>query len=61
MKNIRVFILKIFSFVEVKCSIYLNRHVFIMTKTLWVLIGTSNEGHNTCFHGEIRKKQYQQF
>ena len=30
MKNIRVFYLKIFSFLEVKCSIYLNRCVFVM-------------------------------
>ena len=34
MKNIKVFILKIFSFLEVKFSIYLNRHVFVMTVTL---------------------------
>ena len=30
MKNIRVFHLKIFSFLKVKFSIYLNRHVFVM-------------------------------
>ena len=30
MKNIRVFNLKIFSFFEVKFSIYLNRRVFVM-------------------------------
>ena len=30
MKNIKVFILKIFSFLEVKFSIYLNRRVFVM-------------------------------
>ena len=30
MKNIRVFYLKIFSFLEVKFSIYLNRRVFVM-------------------------------
>ena len=30
MKNIRVFYLKNFSFLEVKFSIYLNRHVFVM-------------------------------
>ena len=28
MKNIRVFYLKIFSFLEVKFSLYSNRHVF---------------------------------
>ena len=30
MKNIRVFYLKIFSFLKVKFSIYLNRRVFVM-------------------------------
>ena len=30
MKNIRVFYLKIFSFLGVKFSIYLNRRVFVM-------------------------------
>ena len=30
MKNIKVFILNIFSFLEVKFSIYLNRRVFVM-------------------------------
>ena len=30
MKNIRVFYLKIFKFLEVKFSLYLNRHVFVM-------------------------------
>ena len=30
MKHIRVFYLKIFSFLEVKFSIYLNRRVFVM-------------------------------
>ena len=30
MKNIIVFYLKIFCFLEVKLSIYLNRHVFVM-------------------------------
>ena len=32
MKNIRVFYLKKFSFLEVKFSIYLNRRVFVMIK-----------------------------
>ena len=31
MKNIRVFYLKIFSFLELKFSIYLNRRVFVMS------------------------------
>ena len=30
MKNIRIFYLKIFIFLVVKFSVYLNRHVFIM-------------------------------
>ena len=30
MKNNRVFHLKIFSFLEVKFSVYLNRRVFVM-------------------------------
>ena len=34
MKNIRVFYLKNFSFLEVKFSIYLNRRVFVMLKIL---------------------------
>ena len=33
MKNIRVFYLKIFNFLEVKCSIYLNRRIFVMRGT----------------------------
>ena len=31
MKNIRVFLSEIFQFLEVKFSIYLNRHVFVMS------------------------------
>ena len=31
MKNIRVFLLENFQFLEVKFSIYLNRHVFVMS------------------------------
>ena len=30
MKNIRMFYLKIFSFLVVKFSVYFNRHVFVM-------------------------------
>ena len=45
MKTIRVFDLKIFSFSEVKFSIYLNRRVFVM---MWVffkyLLGTDSNG-----------------
>ena len=32
MKNIRVFLSENFSFLEVKLSIYLNRHVFVMSE-----------------------------
>ena len=31
MKNIRVFVSEIFQILEVKFSIYLNRHVFVMS------------------------------
>ena len=34
MKNIRVFYLKIFNFLVVKVSIYLNRRVFVMAMLL---------------------------
>ena len=34
MKNIRVFYLIFFQFLEVKFSIYLNRRVFVMPKNL---------------------------
>ena len=33
MKNIRIFHLKIFNFLMVKFSVYLNRHVFVMAPT----------------------------
>ena len=33
MKNIRVFLSENFQFLEVKFSIYLNRHVFVMPNT----------------------------
>ena len=42
MKNIGVFYLKIFSFLEMKCSIYLNRHVFVM------------QGCKVCSYGQYR-------
>ena len=32
MKNVRVFLFKIFQFLEVKISIYLNRRVFVMLR-----------------------------
>ena len=34
MKNIRTFYLKIFLFFSCKFSIYLNRHVFVMTYSI---------------------------
>ena len=33
MKNIRGFYPNLFQFLEVKCCIYLNRHVFVMNNT----------------------------
>ena len=35
MKNIRIFYLKIFLFLVVKFSLYLNRHVFVMVLKKW--------------------------
>ena len=35
MKNIRIFYLKIFIFLVVKFSVYLNRHVFVMSHGQW--------------------------
>ena len=46
MKNIRVFYLNIFSFLEMKFSIYLNRRVFLMV-CLHVLL-LSFVGHDLC-------------
>ena len=40
MKNIRVFYLKIFSFLKVKFSIYLNRRVFVMLCTHWIVLSS---------------------
>ena len=34
MKNIRIFYLKIFVFMVVKFSVYLNRHVFVMLTSI---------------------------
>ena len=39
MKNIRVFYLKNFIFLEVKFSIYLNRRVFVINPTLYSKTG----------------------
>ena len=35
-EKIRVFLSEILQFLEVKCSIYLNRRVFVMSKKCWV-------------------------
>ena len=51
MKNIRVFYLKIFIFLVVKFSIYLNRHVFVM---LYRCMFTFEIMQNKTFYG----KQY---
>ena len=45
MKNIRVFYLKIFNFLEVKVSIYLNRRVFVMN--------VHSQPCNASFNGDI--------
>ena len=37
MKNIRVFYLNFFSFLVVKFSVYLNRHVFVMSYSSMLL------------------------
>ena len=37
MKNIRIFYLKIFIFLVVKFSVYLNRYVFVMTTTMLIM------------------------
>ena len=71
MKNIREIYLKIFSFLGVKFSIYLNRHVFVMDKNLPLYQVTiffflreniccwysseASDVPNICFHGNIRK------
>ena len=39
MKNIRIFYLKIFKFLVVKFSIYLNRRVFIMSCYICKIVG----------------------
>ena len=42
MKNIRVFYPKIFILLVVKCSVYLNRLVFVMLKVSTVNLNRSN-------------------
>ena len=37
MKNIRIFYLKIFIFLVVKFSVYLNRHAFVMDLQLYMV------------------------
>ena len=48
MKNIRVFYLKIFSFLEVKFSIYLKRGVFVMTYKMSFEISMQNAVGGVC-------------
>ena len=38
MKNIRVFHLKMFCFLEVKFTMYLNRHVFVMCHSKLIVL-----------------------
>ena len=40
MKNVRVFLSENFQFLEVKFSIYLDRHVFVMCETAGKMYGT---------------------
>ena len=51
MKNIRVFYLKIFKFLDMKFSIYLNRHVFIMDKKDSGLMVQIKLGNRYTFRG----------
>ena len=37
-KNIRMFYLNVFQFLEVKFSIYLNRRVFVMALRFWLFL-----------------------
>ena len=60
MKNIRVFYLKIFSFLEVKFSIYLNRRAFVMIiylESCRRICGDTNNiiKSNTSTHGHKMK------
>ena len=45
MKNIKGFYLKIFGFLEVKFSIYLNRRVFVMTGVILQFITHKHKLH----------------
>ena len=61
MKNIRIFYLKIFNFLVVKFSIYLNRHVFVMdwiNNIFSVVLDNEDNIHDLqtetmsmCYHG----------
>ena len=49
MKNIRVFYLKNFQFLEMKFPIYLNRRVLVMINTDFkVNWSDKGDGHNSC-------------
>ena len=55
MKNITIFYLKIYPFLVVKFSIYLNRRVFVMLGSVGI---ESTEG---CLNSFIRAKPHIQF
>ena len=46
MKNIRNFYLKIFIFLVIKFSVYLNRHVFVMTLSPRIQNGQTKRNRN---------------
>ena len=48
MKNIRVFLSENFHFLEVKFSVYLNRRVFVMLRTI-----TINAGDMACNNNSL--------
>ena len=56
MKNIRVFYLKIFSFLEVKFSIYLTRRVFVMhTGKKYRNLLSIHRGQENVNYSEVRR------
>ena len=50
MKNIRVFLSENFQFLEVKFSIYLNKHVFVMLFVLSIYVYTLIYIYMCMFH-----------
>ena len=50
MKKYQSFLSEIFQFLEVKFSLYLNRHVFVMVEHLRVHRKEAGNGHTTGKH-----------